>query len=157
VPLAGLTPSQIRTTNLLAVQWPPTRPGRLWALPAPARVLLVLIHLRTNLTTHALTESLHATPWHTCSMARDIRGDGGYRGITSIATPRRDPTGRIIGHHHYRTHHRNRARVEHVIARLKDWQILRQCRRRAGAINQSLQIIAGLWNFKTHTQLRVNS
>jgi hypothetical protein len=25
------------------------------------------------------------------------------------------------------------------------------------AINHSLQIIAGLWNLKTHTQLRVNS
>lgn len=29
--------------------------------------------------------------------------------------------------------------------------------RRGGAINHSLQIIAGLWNLKTHNQLRVNS
>jgi hypothetical protein len=40
---------------------------------------------------------------------------------------------------------------------LKDWQILRQCRRRADAIDHSLQIIAGLWNLKTRTQLRVKS
>ncbi|KAA1248385.1 hypothetical protein F0Q45_20915 [Mycobacterium simiae] len=44
-----------------------------------------------------------------------------------------------------------RARVEHVLARLKDWQILRQCRRRGHAINHSLHIIAGLWHLKTDT------
>ena len=87
---------------------------------------------------------------------RVVLGDGGYRGITSIATPRRDHSGRIIRDDHYRVHRRIRARVEHVIARLKDWQILRQCRRRGDAINHSLQIIAGLWNLKTHNQLRVN-
>jgi hypothetical protein len=54
-------------------------------------------------------------------------------------------------------HRRIRARVEHVIARLKDWQILRQCRRRGDAINHTLQIIAGLWNLKTRNHLRVNS
>jgi hypothetical protein len=48
-------------------------------------------------------------------------------------------------------------RVEHVITRLKDWLILRQCRRRGEAINHSLQIIAGLWNLKTDNQLRVTS
>jgi DDE superfamily endonuclease/Helix-turn-helix of DDE superfamily endonuclease len=88
---------------------------------------------------------------------RQILGDGGYRGITTITTPARDKSGRIIRDNHYRAHRRIRARVEHVIARLKDWQILRQCRRRGDAINHSLQIIAGLCNLKTHTQLRVNS
>ena len=75
---------------------------------------------------------------------RVVLGDGGYRGITSITTPRRDHSGRIIRDDHYRVHRRIRARVEHVIARLEDWQILRQCRRRGHAINHSLQIIAGL-------------
>jgi DDE superfamily endonuclease len=88
---------------------------------------------------------------------RDVLGDGGYRGITSITTPRRDHTGRIVHDDHHRNHRRIRARVEHVIARLKDWQILRQCRRRGDAINHSLRVIAGLWNLKTHTQLRVTS
>jgi hypothetical protein len=50
-----------------------------------------------------------------------------------------------------------RARVEHVIARLKDWQIRRQRRRRGNAINDTLHIIAGLWNLKTHNELRVKS
>ena len=88
---------------------------------------------------------------------RVARGDGGYRSITSITTPRRDHSGRIIRDDHYRVHRRIRARVEHVIARLKDWQILRQCRRRGDTINHSLHIIAGLWNLKTRNQLRVNS
>ena len=86
-----------------------------------------------------------------------VLGDGRCRGITSITSPQRDNTGRIIRNDHYRAHRRIRARVEHVIARLKDWQILRQCRRRGDAINHSLHIIAGLWNLKTHNQLRVTS
>jgi len=88
---------------------------------------------------------------------RVVLGDGGYRSITSITNPRQDKTGRTIHDHHYQAHRRIRARVEHVIARLKDWQILRQCRRRGDAINHSLHIITGLWNLKNHTQLRVNS
>ena len=98
-----------------------------------------------------------ATVAHLLSGDRQILGDGGYRGLTSITTPRRDHTGRIIRDDHYRAHRKIRARVEHVIARLKDWQILRQCRRHGHAINHSLHIIAGLWNLKTHTPLRVNS
>jgi hypothetical protein len=54
-------------------------------------------------------------------------------------------------------HCRIRARVEHGLARLKDWQVLRQCRRRGDAINDNLHIIAALCNLKTHNQLRVNS
>jgi NAD(P)-dependent dehydrogenase (short-subunit alcohol dehydrogenase family) len=88
---------------------------------------------------------------------RVVLGDSGYRGITSITTPRRDQTGRIFHDDQYRVHRRIRARVEHVIARLKDWQILRQCRRRGDAINHNLQVIAGLWNLKTRNQLGVNS
>ena len=91
------------------------------------------------------------------SADRQVLGDRGHRGITTITTPRRDHTGPIIRDDHYRAHRRIPARVDHVIARLKDWQILRQCRRRAQAINHSLQVIAGLWNLKTHKQLRVNS
>jgi hypothetical protein len=66
--------------------------------------------------------------------------------------PAPDETGRIIRDYHRRI----TARVEHAIARLKDWQILRQCRRRGDAINHTLQIIAGLWNLKNHRPLRVN-
>jgi hypothetical protein len=97
------------------------------------------------------------TAAHLLAGQHEILGDGDYRGIDTITTPRRDRTGRIIRGDQYQAHRRIRAHVEHVIARLKDWQILRQCPRRAQAINHSLQIIAGLWNLETHKQLRVNS
>jgi hypothetical protein len=51
-----------------------------------------------------------------------ILGHGGYRGINTIGTPRRDHTGRIIRDEYYRAHRQVRARVEHVIGRLKDWK-----------------------------------
>jgi hypothetical protein len=59
---------------------------------------------------------------HLLDGARPIMGDGGYRGIDTITGPRREPDGRIRRDHHYHDHRRIRARVEHVIARLKDWQ-----------------------------------
>ena len=84
---------------------------------------------------------------------RVVLGDCGDRGIDSILTSRCDKTGPII-HDHYQAHRRIRAPVKHVIARLKDWQLLCQCRRRGKAINHGLQLIAGLWNLKTRNQLR---
>jgi hypothetical protein len=77
-----------------------------------------------------------------------VLDDGGYRGITTITGPRRRPDGRIIRDHHYRAHRPIRTRVEHVTARIKDRQILRQSRRRGEAINHSLHIITGPWNLK---------
>lgn len=88
---------------------------------------------------------------------RVVLGDGGYRGITSISGPTRDQSGRIVHDQHYRAHRRIRARIEQLIARLKDWLLLRQCRRRGDAINRSFHIITGLWNLKIRTQLRVGS
>lgn len=102
-----------------------------------------------------IPRSARATAAHLLTGERVILGDGGYRAIPTIITPARDRSSRIICDDHYRKHRRIRARVEHVLARLKDWQILRQCRRRGHAINHSLHIIAGLWNIKTHNQLRV--
>lgn len=68
---------------------------------------------------------------------RIVLGDDGHRGIASITTPRRDDTGRIIRENRYRAHRRNRARVAHIIARLKDRQVLHQYRRRGDAINHT--------------------
>lgn len=76
--------------------------------------------------------------------SQTVLADGGYRGITTITGPRRGPDSRIIHDDHYHRHRRIRARVEHTIARIKHWQILRQCRRRGEAINHSLHTIAGL-------------
>jgi Transposase DDE domain len=73
---------------------------------------------------------------------RVVLGDGGYRAITSITTPRPDQTGRTIRDDHHRAHRRIPARIEHVIAQLKDRQIPRQRRRRGQAINHTPQIVA---------------
>jgi hypothetical protein len=53
VPLTGLTAGQIQTVDTLTRHRQPAA-GRPWGLPRSARVLLVLIHLRINLTTRAL-------------------------------------------------------------------------------------------------------
>ena len=49
----------------LAHQRPPRTPGRPWSLTLPVRAVLVLVHLRTNLTTRALAPLFHAAnpPW----------------------------------------------------------------------------------------------
>jgi hypothetical protein len=244
-PLTGLTSGQAHIICAPTRHRLPRRPRRPWGLPLPVRVLLVVVHLRTTLTTRALAalfgisqsaldriihhlvpvlaHSLtripdeHHGPWiingtlipvhdqsitapaknhrrpintqiivssHTRAVVTvgaswtgnrndvvvarhtvahlltgdpEILGDGGYRGINTITTPRRDRTGRILRDQHWPEHRRIRARVEHVIAQLKDWQILRQCRRPGDAINHSLQIIAAIWNIKIRNQLRVTS
>jgi hypothetical protein len=86
-----------------------------------------------------------------------ILGDGGYRAINAISTPRHDHTGRNIRNGYYRAPPRVQAGVEHLIAPLNHWQVPRQFRRRGRTINHSLQTIARLRNLKTHKQLRANS
>ncbi|MDT5124804.1 MAG: hypothetical protein QOH54_448 [Mycobacterium sp.] len=54
VTLTDLSPSHVRTVCAAAQQQLSTTPARPWSLPPAARALLVLIHLRTNLTTRAL-------------------------------------------------------------------------------------------------------
>jgi hypothetical protein len=49
---------------------------------------------------------------------------------------------------HLAEHRRRRARIEHILARMKDWQILRQCRRRGNAINLATPAVDYLWNPK---------
>ncbi len=53
MPLTGLTAGQIHTVDTLTRHRQPPPAGRPWALPLSARLLLVLIHLRTNLTSPA--------------------------------------------------------------------------------------------------------
>jgi hypothetical protein len=77
-----------------------------------------------------------------------LSGDGGYRGSDRIRTPRRGPDGRIIKDRNYRRFRKRRAVAEHTIARLKDHQILRQCRRRGDAINHATAGVAALHNLK---------
>ncbi|MEU1594917.1 transposase [Streptomyces sp. NPDC005708] len=77
-----------------------------------------------------------------------ISGDGGYRGCDQVRSPRRGPDGRIVKDQNYRRFRKRRAVAEHTIARLKDHQILRQCRRRGQAINHAVAGVAALHNLK---------
>ncbi|MGW9025982.1 transposase family protein, partial [Streptomyces sp. NPDC055722] len=77
-----------------------------------------------------------------------LSGDGGYRGSDRIRTPRRGTDGRIVKDWNYRRFRKRRAVAEHTIARLKDHQILRQCRRRGDAINHAVAGVAALHNLK---------
>ena len=77
-----------------------------------------------------------------------LKGDGGYRGVDTIQSPRRGPGGLIIHDASYRRFVKRRAAAEHVLARLKDWQILRQCRRRGSSIDQAARAVAMLHNLR---------
>ncbi|MEU1600298.1 transposase family protein [Streptomyces sp. NPDC005708] len=81
-----------------------------------------------------------------------LSGDGGYRGIDRIRTPRRGPNGRIIQDRTYRRFRKRRAVAEHTIARLKDHQILRQCRCRGHAVNHAVAGVAALHNLTLDTR-----
>jgi hypothetical protein len=81
-----------------------------------------------------------------------ISGDGGYHGGRRIRTPRRGPNGRIIKDRNQRRFRKRRAVAEHVIARLKNHQILRQCRRRGNGIDHAVAGVAALHNLKLDTQ-----
>jgi len=84
-----------------------------------------------------------------------VLGDGAYQSMPGVTTPKRDSSGKIIRDEAWELHRKLRASVEHVIARLKDWQILRQCRRKAKGIDQALQAVAGIYNLRI--DLRVKS
>lgn len=83
--------------------------------------------------------------------------DGGYRSLPGATLlPKPSPVLLTV-------HKRIRAEIENILARLKDWQILRQCRRRGNSINLAVRAVAYLWNLKlstssqSWTELRINS
>jgi hypothetical protein len=70
---------------------------------------------------------------------------GGYRGISELITS--VFRGRqILRDRAWRRHRRRRARVEHAIARLKNWRVLRDHRRRGRQLADTLQAFAFLHN-----------
>lgn len=76
-----------------------------------------------------------------------VIGDGAYRAAPDITTPppRRNDQRPLRVRRYF---NRRRASVEHAIARLKDWQVLRQHRRRGDAINQTLRAVATVYNLR---------
>ncbi|MBB3035771.1 transposase [Hoyosella altamirensis] len=67
--------------------------------------------------------------------------DGGYRSLpgATLPPPKTDEQ-------RHAAHRKIRARIEHILARMKDWQMLRQCRRRGNNINHAARAVAFLCN-----------
>jgi hypothetical protein len=55
----------------------------------------------------------------------------------------------VRNYHRFR---RRRAVAEHTIARLKDHQVLRQCRRKGDGINHAIAGVAALHNLKLESR-----
>jgi hypothetical protein len=70
-----------------------------------------------------------------------------YRGVPELVTPRFRGH-RIIRDRAWRRHRRRRASVEHVIARLKNWRVLRDHRRRGRHLDETLQAVSFLHNLQ---------
>ena len=89
-----------------------------------------------------------------CKQHGRVLADGGYRGIPELVTPvfRKN---RIARDGAWRRHRRRRARVEHAIARLKNWRVLRDHRRRGRHLSDTVEAVAFLHNLKL--ELRDNS
>ena len=82
-----------------------------------------------------------------CRLHSRVLADGGYRGVPELVIPifRRN---RIVRDHAWRRHRKRRARVEHAIARLKDWRMLRDHRRRGRHVATTVQAVAFLHNLR---------
>lgn len=82
-----------------------------------------------------------------CAAHGRVLADGGYRGVTDLVTPT-FREGRIVRDRAWRRHRHRRARVEHALARLKDWRMLRDHRRRGECLADTLNAVAFLHNLR---------
>jgi hypothetical protein len=80
-----------------------------------------------------------------CQQHGRVLADGGYRGVPELVTPAFRGR-RILRDRAWRRHRRRRARVEHAIARLKNWRVLRDHRRRGCHVAATLAAVAFLHN-----------
>lgn len=84
---------------------------------------------------------------HLCKHHKRVLADGGYRGVPELVTPVFHKN-RIMRNRAWRRHRRRRARVEHAIARLKTWRVLRDHRRRGHHLDDTLRAVSFLHNLK---------
>ncbi|QMU76932.1 transposase family protein [Streptacidiphilus sp. PB12-B1b] len=77
-----------------------------------------------------------------------VLADGAYRGTGTLIPHRRQPGQDLPDWQkdHNRSHRRVRARVEHAISRMKNWKILRGCRRKGLAVYWAASGIARMHN-----------
>ena len=76
-----------------------------------------------------------------------VLADSAYRAVDGCICPRTEH-GSIVRDDTWRQHRRRRARVEHLLARLKDWRVLRDHRRKHDSIDHTTRAIAALWNLR---------
>jgi hypothetical protein len=89
-----------------------------------------------------------------CIQHGRVLADGGYRGIPELITPVFRGN-RILRNRAWRRHRRRRAKVEHAIARLKNWRVLRDHRRRGAHLADTVGAVAFLHNLHVN-ELRDN-
>ena len=82
-----------------------------------------------------------------CRAHGRVLADGGYRGVPELVTPRFRGR-RTLRDGSWRRHRRRRARVEHAIARLKVWRVLRDHRRKACELASTVGAVALLHNLQ---------
>jgi len=82
-----------------------------------------------------------------CLEHRRVLADGGYRGVAGLRIPV-FRSNRIVRDRAWRRHRRRRARVEHTLARLKDWRVLRDHRRRGRHLAATVAAVAVLHNLR---------
>jgi hypothetical protein len=80
-----------------------------------------------------------------CKQHGRVLADGAYRSIPELVTPVFRGN-RILRDRAWRRHRRRRARVEHAIARLKNWRVLRDHRRRGCHLADTIRAVAFLHN-----------
>jgi hypothetical protein len=82
-----------------------------------------------------------------CRAHGRVLADGGYRGVGELVIPRFRGN-RIVRDRAWRRHRRRRTRVEHAIARLKNWRVLRDHRARGCHLLETLQAVCVLHNLQ---------
>ena len=90
----------------------------------------------------------HATIGPEVTEHHRLIGDGGCRGVDGVTSPRRGPDGRIVRDETWRRFRKRRATVEHVLAELKVWSALRDCRCKGSGIDQSARAVTTLHNLR---------
>ncbi|MFG3024497.1 transposase family protein [Streptomyces sp. NPDC048254] len=93
------------------------------------------------------TADAHAWLSRHCEVVT-VLGDGAYLNC-GMAVPHRKRPGRALlqaEEDDNADHHKVRARVEHVIGRMKNYKILRDCRQRGDGLHRVVQAVAHMRN-----------
>ncbi len=94
-----------------------------------------------------------AHAWRTSGLSRHcegvtVLGDGAYLNC-GMAVPHRKCPGRAllqVEEDDNAEHRRVRARVEHVVGRLQNYKLLRDCRQRGDGLHHAVQAVAHMHN-----------